>query len=99
LYAIPTIGLIYGLTSPGEHLLKRIFEKPLFQWLGEISFAAYLVHVPIGQKLRQFLGSRFEIGHWSVTFVLVLISTVVAASALHYFFERPLRNAIRKLAS
>lgn len=98
LYSIPTIGLIYGLACPGKHLIKRFLEKPLIQWLGEISFAAYLVHVPIGQKLRQFLGSRFEIGHWSVTFILVLISTVVAASALHYIFERPLRSIIRRLA-
>lgn len=99
LYAVPTTFLIYSLVVPADHFIRTVLESRVVVWLGEISFAVYLVHVPLGSKLEPFIQSNIEINHWSINLLFVVIGTIIGGSILHYTLERPCQRFLRKLLS
>lgn len=81
-------------------ILRRIFSSSLLQYLGRISFALYLVHLPLlstlGWRLvptvwevvgRAHVLNKF--GGLLITFVLTLPLVVWAADLFYRFFDRP----------
>lgn len=86
---------VAGLKSPP---LARLLSLRPLTFLGDISFAVYLVHVPIqmivlavsrAQKLTIPTSSRWFFWAWIAT--LVCVGTVV-----HYGFERPAQRWLRR---
>jgi peptidoglycan/LPS O-acetylase OafA/YrhL len=62
-------------------------------WLGDISYAFYLLHFLVLMLARQVLGTR-TLGSWAGTGLLVLLFaiTIVVSAALHHGVERPLMD-------
>lgn len=84
-----------GLASTGSRLLTA----PLWVYLGEVSFAIYMVCIPwqlvfghAAKKLIALPGDTLPAPLWGVLFVGV----VPAAMALHHIVERPAREAMRR---
>lgn len=97
---IPAFALIVATTWPDRGIVAAAIRSHPFEWLGEISYSVYLLHVPLGTTLGFFfdrieprLGVAPQIGR---TLWLVLIYSVVLAGAtLSYrFIEAPARRAL-----
>jgi peptidoglycan/LPS O-acetylase OafA/YrhL len=78
-----------------------VIASPTWVWLGEISFAIYMIHLPVDIAYFQLV-ERLQGGPEGVWllihFVLVTIVSVVAGAVLHHFWERPARNFLRRYA-
>jgi peptidoglycan/LPS O-acetylase OafA/YrhL len=91
-------GLILSLaslTSTGS----RLFSNPVGVYLGEVSFAVYMVTVPwkmlsnaVASKLLHI--DSFPLPVWLAYFAAVIPVAMVA----HHLVERPARTAMRRLA-
>jgi len=90
-YTIPyAIGFVVFLVGTG---VLRI-ETRLTDWLGRISYSVYLFHPIVFQPvlmwlMRQPVGSPWRTQHLAVYLVINLALTLVAASLIFRFVERP----------
>ena len=77
-------------------LLNARVEQ-LLLWLGTVSYSLYLLHLPIGSRVMN-LGLRFVSGPVGelVLSLLALGTSLVAATMLWYFVERPAIAASRR---
>jgi peptidoglycan/LPS O-acetylase OafA/YrhL len=73
-----------------------ILVQPAFIWLGQISFALYLVHSPVDSYLRTIdkiaLGSKLAAMPLAF-FALATAASLIAAAMLFHFVEEPARKA------
>jgi len=95
-FAVPAAFLIGAMSVRGDSVAERFLGSRVLVYLGEISFAVYLIHKPIGDEL--FSGGLSDGIHAESVVRLVLsIATVVAvASVLHHAVENPMRRLVRK---
>lgn len=74
-----------------------VLSAPIFVWLGQISFALYLVHSPVDSYLRTIdrvaLGARLAEMPLAF-FALATAASLVAAVLLFHLIEEPARKAI-----
>jgi peptidoglycan/LPS O-acetylase OafA/YrhL len=89
-------GLYGGLVLSAAHagrLFSSLFANPVARFLGHISFAVYLIHLPVLNTVRHF-------GFTGVTaFVLDMIGIALLATLFHYLVEKPSRQLARRLSS
>ena len=74
-------------------------EMPLCKSLGAMSYAMYLIHVPLQLALWVFMNANGYSGRSvaSVPFLLTYLSLVlITAAACHYAIEKPLSRLIRR---
>jgi peptidoglycan/LPS O-acetylase OafA/YrhL len=94
-----TFGLLIlclgSLASTGSKLLTA----PLWVYLGEVSFAVYMVCIPwqlvfehIVRKVWQIPGTTLPPALWAVLYVGVIPAAIV----LHHLVERPAREVMRR---
>lgn len=99
-YAVPGGVLILSLALAPHQRIARFLGCVALVALGELSYAFYLIHLP--------LGGQFE--RWGVTpngftpvgltvSILVLLFLIAASWGLHVSFERPARIFLRKRLS
>ncbi len=97
---IPAFALIVWSTWPDRGMISAMLSTRLFQWLGEISYSVYLLHVPVNVTLLFFwshLARRLAIGpDFARSIWLGLtFSVVLAASTLTYrYIEVPARRGL-----
>ncbi len=99
LFVLAFAPLIYGLgvmSSTGS----RALTHPVLIYLGEVSFAIYMVCIPwqlvLGQGLQKLL--HIDPDHMPVVLWLALVAGVIpAAMAMHHLIERPARLLMRKV--
>jgi peptidoglycan/LPS O-acetylase OafA/YrhL len=75
----------------------RILAWRPVQWIGDISFAVYLFHLPVIMLLRPLCLSaqgRCDTGSGIAVFALACAVLFVLAAASLYLFERPMRRLI-----
>lgn len=103
--ALPALTAIIFLLAFQRGLVARFLSLPLLVWLGEISYAIYILHKPIwfllGAPLWQALdgASLATIGLIpdNLVFFAAFAALVILVSGLSFaFLERPLRRAIRQ---
>lgn len=96
-FAVASCGIIFTAVEAQDSSVSRILSTRPLVLLGEFSFAAYLVHVPIRQAVfTNIFGNGFTVG--AVTsFVMYVALVVVVSALLHYVVERPARILIRRL--
>ena len=95
-------GLGAALACAGVAGVERK-SSPLLRWLAQISFALYLVNMPVLFALELAgLGQSADALQGAGRFVLWLAATLMVAAALHHFVERPLlawRNRVLSAAT
>ena len=80
---------------------EGILSSPRWVWLGEISFAIYMVHLPVDVVYFQIVERLQGVpeGPWlAIHFALATLASVVAGAVLHHMWERPCRNLLRRHA-
>jgi peptidoglycan/LPS O-acetylase OafA/YrhL len=97
LYAPPSVALILGLALAPAHPVSRLLSLRLVVFLGEVSFAFYLMH----KTVIEIVGA----GQWQHTGLtvpsVVLEATKLGFAAmlavgLHVGVERPARTVVRR---
>ena len=93
---VPFYGLLIYVFACSTGPFSRLLSHPTSVFLGEISFAFYLVQQPLIYAWEYLtegvvLSSTF-------TFVSLTLLALAGAIVLHYFVEMPLRNGIVNLS-
>jgi peptidoglycan/LPS O-acetylase OafA/YrhL len=94
-------GLILGLGAAARHG-SSILSHSILVYLGEVSFAVYMVCIPWQLVYSQGLQkvAHIDPDHMSLPLWLVMFAGVVpAAMLLHHLVERPAREWMRRIAS
>jgi peptidoglycan/LPS O-acetylase OafA/YrhL len=91
--AIPGFCLIVVVFAFGRGLLSKLVGSRVLEFLGEISFAIYLIHVLVIGTYRSQFKEALAVSP-SADFAITVAITVLAATALHLFIERPCRSLI-----
>lgn len=83
-------------SDPASQLARvgfvRAFDSPLARWLGDRSYATYLIHMPIVQLVTWVCVTRWGLGQGPTAVVLVLVAvpgTLAASAVLHRWVELP----------
>lgn len=81
------------LVSRGARwVFAKVFASPVARWLGDRSYATYLIHMPIVQLVTWLCVTQFGMGlvPTAMTVVLVVVPGTLGASALlHRYVELP----------
>jgi len=99
---ITSLGLcvisLAGIDPMGKGILS---SKPLV-YLGEISFAAYMIYVPVKWvfvKVYERLIAGEGTAMPAFVFVILIGTIFVAAAAAHHMIELPMRKFVREVAA
>lgn len=82
--------IILGIVK-GKIWKAWLNKSRILQWIGEISFPLYLIHFPILMRLN-----ATEIG-WAKKVIIVLVTSILLASILHWGVEKPCITLSKKL--
>jgi peptidoglycan/LPS O-acetylase OafA/YrhL len=78
-------------------LVARILSTPAFVFLGEISFALYLVHLTVWSMMGGFnLEHSYIKQDSALNFLVCVILSLAIATILYKFIEVPYRKTLRK---
>ncbi|MCW2751027.1 MAG: putative secreted acyltransferase [Aeromicrobium sp.] len=92
LYASAAFLLIAPLVTPRANLVQRTLAVPLMQWLGEISYELFLVHVLLVELTMNVLGYQTFTGSILFVYVVTLAFSIPAAWLLYRVLEVPLKR-------
>jgi peptidoglycan/LPS O-acetylase OafA/YrhL len=92
LYASAAFLLIAPLVTPRANLVQRALALPLMQWLGEISYELFLVHILLVELAMNILGYQTFTGSILFVFVVTLALSIPAAWLLYRVLEVPLKR-------
>lgn len=89
------LALLIFIFAFGRGALSVLLGKRPFVFLGEISFAVYMLHQIILRGMEEHLhGFISAHSHAAATFFAIV--TLAAAAATFQYFERPIRNAVMR---
>jgi peptidoglycan/LPS O-acetylase OafA/YrhL len=91
-------GLVFFLAETSKTNQTPLLASGIWVYLGEISFAAYMVHLPIDIALYQIIDR--VMGEPTGTLALIIgivgiLASLVAAALAHALVEKPARNWLR----
>jgi peptidoglycan/LPS O-acetylase OafA/YrhL len=86
--------LILGLMDPGSVTARVLGSRPV-HFLGVISYAVYLLHLPCYNLALRFFPS-LELSD-GARIIVPLVATLALATASTYYFEQPVRSMIRRV--
>ncbi len=89
---LPVLGWLVYVFACGRGAVTRLLSHPWCVWLGEISYALYLVHFFLIRAAYKF-GLYDTLGIWGTTLALIA-ATIAVAGVCHVWFERPARRWI-----
>lgn len=91
---VPAILLI----SANNGRITKLFSMKLLEYLGEISYAVYITHIPVLYLLRAFLkwqGYQFSI---DLVFAIYIVVMLICSAVFYQCIEKPMRNVLRKIS-
>lgn len=96
LFQLPFVLLILGLSLSPNSIIARFLSHKWMLVLGEISYAFYLIHIPLGAAMFSHpLIDGFTFVS-STVFILGIFLLIATSWGLHILFEIPARLFIRK---
>ena len=102
-HMVPTVFYVLGLSVLAWHPLifacasikKGILVHPILIFLGQASYALYLVHFLVMQILNQFVPNLFQRNTpFLPSMLIVVVLSALVAIPAHLFIERPYRKKI-----
>lgn len=93
------VGLVFFLAETSKHENAALCASKTWVYLGEISFAAYMVHLPLDIVYYQIVERVFGEAQGMTAIVLGALSIIltwIVAAAAHALIENPARNLMRK---
>jgi peptidoglycan/LPS O-acetylase OafA/YrhL len=98
-YLVPFV-LCLRAFARGEGLLSRVLTTKVPTYLGEISFALYMLHAPVfGILVRWGHRIGFPSWEWPVQWAFAAAITFTLAALCYHLYEIPLRDRLRKALS
>ena len=85
--ALLVLPCIFG--DQGRGNVRAALAGPVGAYLGNISYAVFLWHFPLKQWTFQATDTQPFSGHFWLNLVVLLVATLVVASASWYLLERP----------
>ncbi|VVT13049.1 Acyltransferase protein [Sphingomonas sp. EC-HK361] len=87
-------ALVHGRTLPGIERVSRTLGSPVFHWLGELSFGAYLLHLLVLHRVAAWTIATWDVGmssaaRFGVTLMIVAPVVYAIACATYFLIERP----------
>jgi len=93
---LPLMGFAVYAFAPGSGWVSRLLKHRLLVYLGEASFALYMIHQPIINYLSRYT-VLFHSLRQRIYFALGLTVLCILASAMVYhFFEAPLHRFLKR---
>jgi peptidoglycan/LPS O-acetylase OafA/YrhL len=104
-FAVAGFGLIILSASYNDSKVREVFTHKSLQFLGDISYSLYLVHMPLlffyitlrkivipdDSKQLMLLGYNFSLVQAWIGFAVFLIATLIVASFTYRYIEKPAR--------
>jgi peptidoglycan/LPS O-acetylase OafA/YrhL len=98
-YYVPFVLCLYAFAR-GEGLLSRVLTTKVPTYLGEISFALYMLHAPLfGILVRWGHKIGFQKWEWPVQWLFAAAITFTLAALCYHLYEIPVRDRLRKALS
>jgi peptidoglycan/LPS O-acetylase OafA/YrhL len=94
--AVPGFCLMIVVFAFGRGLVSKLLGSKLLEFLGEISFAIYLIHVLVIGAYRGQFKAAIAVSP-SGDFIIIAAITLLAAIAMHLLIERPCRSLVIRL--
>lgn len=96
LMAVLFIPLIV-LTSYNNGVLTKLFSLKPLEYLGEISYAIYIVHIPVLYIIREILKQKHILLDIDMVFCLYMVILLIVSALLYQFVEKPLRDYLKSV--
>jgi peptidoglycan/LPS O-acetylase OafA/YrhL len=96
----PMIVLVAALASRGTWPSPGVLRGRLLAWLGELSYALYLIHAIALQvvfALAERLGLATSLGERAILGVIAIAATIVGSHIAYVVVERPGRRVVANL--
>jgi len=90
---IPAAMLVWATISLEKYLQNRIPSQLMF--LGAASYALYLFH-PLIAPAAPVILKKLEVINFPASVLLSVAITIISASVIHYWFERPVTMLLRR---
>ncbi|SMR99818.1 Acyltransferase family protein [Vibrio mangrovi] len=95
IYIIPVSLLIVSIANDDLNAKKNILNRKSSIWLGEISYAFYMVHFLVLFVLFKLLdGKKLDFMEGTAILAIALILSVSCASLVYRYFEIPMNRKI-----
>lgn len=96
-YYWPSMVFLLYIFARSEGALSKGLSAPALVLLGEVSFAFYMIHYRVGGMLKIANYRFMHIEQASLAYFLIyFLATLVASVALHFLFERPANQYLRR---
>ncbi len=96
MYAPPAVALILGLALAPRHPVSRVLSIPVVVFLGEASFAFYLIHITVTRMVDAGSWADGVTVHTVVVELFNLGFAMIVAIGLHVGIERPARPLVKR---
>lgn len=96
LMAVLFIPLII-LISYNNGFLTKIFSLKPLEYLGEISYAIYIVHIPILYIIREVLKWKHQLLDINLVFWIYIAVLLIVSALFYQCVEKPLRDYLKNV--
>ncbi len=96
LMAVLFVPVIY-LISCNNGIVTSFFSIKPLEFLGEISYAIYIIHIPVLYILRSFLWDYFQMSQSNIIFWIYILVLIIVSAIFYQFIEKPMRDYLRKI--
>ena len=92
---IPSALLLTSLSMGKDGALARTLSARPLVWLGNISFAVFMIHIPL-MRVIEIIASKNDVilGLWS-TVTIVVLTSIAAGYVISRYFEKPVTKYLR----
>lgn len=95
-FLAPLLILFIVALSLDETVISRVLSRPFFSTVGELSYAVYILHIPVLWLYERILGS-FGVSDIKRILDLTFLPLIIAVAALvHFYYDVPIRRWLKK---
>lgn len=96
------MGLVFFLAETAKNPSTEMIGSKTWVYLGEISFAMYMVHLPVDIIYYRVMEKLVNLEGFGLTLLVLagaILLTIAVAALAHAIVEKPVREYLRKIAN